>query len=75
MQLQFKINLLGAYEEVAGDVVTQDGEIIGFWSLIDGAIYDFTPLDGDRPIFSHSFIWALCDQIGKWLEQQSEYRH
>jgi hypothetical protein len=75
MRLQYKINLLGAYAEEAGDVATQDGEIIGAWSLIDGAIYDFTPLNDDKPIFSDPFIWALCDKIGEWLEQQGGDGH
>lgn len=75
MQLPYRINLVGAYEQETGDVITQDGEFIGVWTLINGAIYDFTPLDGEEPIFSHPFIKVLCDKIGDWLEQQSECGH
>lgn len=75
MQLPYRINLLDAYEQETGDVVTQDGEFIGVWTLINGAIYEFTPLGGEEPMFSHPFIWALCDEIGEWLEQQSECGH
>ena len=72
MQLQYKINLIGAYEEESGDVITQDGEFIGVWTLIDGAFYDFTPLNGNEPILSHPFIGLLCNDIEEWLEQQNE---
>lgn len=72
MQLQYRINLIGAYEEESGDVITQDGEFIGVWTLKNGAIYDFTPLDGDEPILCGSFIGPLCDRIEEWLEQQNE---
>lgn len=67
MQLQHPINLLGAYELDSGDVATQDGEIIGTWTLVNGAIYDFTPLGGDQPILSDPFVWSICSRIGEWL--------
>ena len=70
MQLPYSINLLGAYELETGDVATQDGEIIGTWSLVNGALYDFTPMGADQPIFTDPFVWRLCDQIGEWLEAQ-----
>jgi hypothetical protein len=70
MQLPYPINLLGAYELEAGDVATQDGEIIGTWSLIHGALYDFTPMGGDQPILTDPFVWRLCNRIGEWLEAQ-----
>lgn len=68
MQLQYPINLIGAYELEFGDVATQDGEIVGTWTLIDGALYGFTPLGGDQPILIDPFIWSLCNSIGAWLE-------
>ena len=71
MQLPYSINLLGAYEVETGDVATQDGEIIGTWTLIDGALYDFTPMDGDQPILTDPFVWSLCSRIGEWLEAQA----
>lgn len=70
MELPYPINLLGAYELEAGDVATQDGEVIGTWTLIHGALYDFTPTDGDQPIFIDPFVWSLCNRIGEWLETQ-----
>jgi hypothetical protein len=70
MQLPYPINLLGAYELEAGDVATQDGEIIGTWTLIHGALYEFTPMGGDQPILTDPFVWRLCNSIGEWLEAQ-----
>ena len=70
MQLPYPINLLGAYEFESGDVATQDGEIIGSWTLINGALYDFTPLGCDRPILTDPFVWRLCNSIGEWLKAQ-----
>lgn len=70
MQLPYAINLLGAYEEEDGDVATKDGEIIGTWTLVHGALYNFTPTDGDKPIFTDPFVWSLCNRIGEWLEAQ-----
>ncbi len=67
MLLPYPINLLGAYELEGGDVATQDGEIVGTWRLIDDALYDFTPLGGDEPIFTDPFVWSLCNSIGEWL--------
>ena len=75
MQLLYEINLLGAYEQDVGDVATQDGEIVGIWSLINGAIYDFTPLDSEEHIFSDPYIWSLCNKIGEWLDEQSASSH
>jgi hypothetical protein len=68
MHLQYAINLIGAYELEEGDVATQDGEIVGTWSLIDGALYAFTPLDGDKPTLIDPFVWSLCNRIGEWLQ-------
>ena len=68
MQLKYPINLIGAYDLEFGDVATQDGEIVGTWTLIDGALYEFTPLGGDQPILIDPFIWSLCKSIGEWLE-------
>lgn len=70
MQLLYPINLLGAYEVETGDVATDDGEVIGTWKLIDGALYDFTPIGGDQPILTDPYIWRLCNRIGDWLEAQ-----
>ncbi|MGB3025844.1 hypothetical protein [Paradevosia shaoguanensis] len=70
MQLPYPINLLGAYELEEGDVITRDGEIVGTWTLIHGALYDFTPIGGDQPILTDPFVWRLCNRIGEWLEAQ-----
>lgn len=68
MQLKYPINLIGAYELEFGDVATQDGEIIGAWTLINGALYEFTPLGGHQPILIDPFVSSLCKRIGAWLE-------
>jgi hypothetical protein len=70
MHLQYAINLVGAYALEQGDVATQDGEIIGTWTLIHGALYAFTPTDGDKQIFIDPYIWSLCNQIGEWLQER-----
>jgi len=70
MQLPYPINLIGANELEAGDVVTQHGEIVGTWTLIHGALYNFTPLGADKPLFTDPHIPCLCRLIGEWLETQ-----
>lgn len=74
MQLKYPINLIGAYELEIGDVATQDGEIIGTWTLFNGAIYEFTPLGGERPILSDPFVWSLCNRISEWCEANGTVR-
>lgn len=70
MHLQYAINLIGAYELEQGDVATQDGEIIGTWTLIHGALYGFTPLDQDTPTHMSPYVWELCNQVGEWLHKR-----
>ena len=41
MQMKYTINLVDAYTEETGDVVTRDGGVIGTWVLIHGALYGF----------------------------------
>lgn len=49
-------------------VVTRDGEVIGTWGLIDGAIYTFTPTGSSEVMFIDPFVGPLCGEIQRWHE-------
>jgi hypothetical protein len=51
-----------------GDVITiADGEIIGTWSMLDGAFYYFTPLGATEPLFDDVFLSRMCVNMREWL--------
>jgi len=53
----------------SGDVITvADGEIIGTWSVLDGAFYYFTPLGATEPLFDDVFLGRMCGSMREWLE-------
>lgn len=49
-----------------GDVITRDGEIIGTWGLLHGALYTFTPNGASEPIFVEPFLGMLTSCIEEW---------
>lgn len=51
-----------------GDVVTNDGEIIGTWGLLDDALPTFTPTGADKPLIYAQFIPQLSEYVAEWLE-------
>lgn len=59
------------YGNATGDVITGDGEFLGTWSMLNGAIYSFIPDGEEDSIFSDTIIPMFCDQIEKWHKEQS----
>ena len=58
-------------DDLKGDVLLPDGEIIGHWEMEDDDdTSHFTP-DGQRePELSSASAWLLQDAIAEWLEEQ-----
>lgn len=60
---------MGENYTYAGDVITvADGEIIGTWSVEDGAFYTFTPLGATEHLFFDPFLGRMCVEMREWLE-------
>lgn len=68
----YAINLLGHGSADAGDVMTQDGEVIGMWSADDNDIYCFTPTGAAEVLFSNAFLSSFCIDIQSWHERQEQ---
>ncbi|MBX5048108.1 hypothetical protein [Rhizobium lentis] len=59
----------GMGETDTGDVITvADGEIIGTWSILDGAFYTFTPLGASEHLFLDPFLGRMCVEMREWQE-------
>lgn len=67
----FEINLLDHETEETGEVMTRDGEVIGTWHLLDGAIYSFTPSGGSEATIVDPFVPMFCEKIQAWHEAQA----
>lgn len=55
-----------------GDVVTNEGEIIGTWELLDGASPSFTPIGEDKPLLHAQFTPQLSEYVAEWLDAGGE---
>lgn len=66
----WKFLLDGHGEQDSGDVITQDGEIIGTWSLVDDVFYAFTPEGAEEHLFFEPFLGILCSNIAEWHESR-----
>lgn len=66
----WKFLLDGHGEQDSGDVITQDGEIIGTWSLVDDVFYAFTPEGAEEHLFFEPFLGILCSNITEWHESR-----
>jgi hypothetical protein len=67
---RWKVTLVGCREFENGDVVTNDGEIIGTWSSDENDIYSFTPNGQEEPVHSSAFLGLFCSWVTKWHENQ-----
>lgn len=57
----------GMGEVYSGDVITvAEGEIIGTWSVLDGAFYTFTPLGATEHLFLDTFLGRMCVDMREW---------
>lgn len=69
---RFPINLLGYPEQLEGEVVTRDGEILGRWFTSgDEALefVDFIPEGTDEVLLRDHRIGILCSSIRDWHER------
>ncbi|VVT14868.1 hypothetical protein HOE425_331167 [Hoeflea sp. EC-HK425] len=64
------VELVGYGRHDHGDVITDDGEIIGAWSLVDDVFVTFTPDGTDKHIFFEPFVGILCTKIIDWHSNQ-----
>ena len=62
----WEVELVGYGRDDHGDVITDDGEIIGVWSLVDDVFVTFTPNGTDKNIFFEPFVGTLCAKIVDW---------
>lgn len=51
-----------------GEVVTNNGEIVGTWEMLDDAIPCFTPTGDDKPLLHAQFIPQLSEYVAEWLD-------
>lgn len=70
MPKHWKVLLDGHPENDTGDVITQDGEIIGTWSFVDDVFYAFTPNGAEKHLFFRPFMGMLCSDIAEWHERR-----
>ena len=66
----WRYELEGLGETDTGDVITRDGEIIGTWELLSGALYTFTPTGASEHLFIDPHLGLLTSRIQEWQEQQ-----
>ncbi len=65
---QWKITLKCHGEADSGDVITEDGEVIGTWEADENDHCSFTPNGTKEPLFFNPFLGLLCRQIEEWHE-------
>lgn len=53
-----------------GDVITQDGEVIGTWSIDLNDFLYFTPNGQAEHIIGGPFFGIVCKEIREWHEEQ-----
>ena len=73
---RFPINLVGYPQESEGDVVTQDGEVLGRWRMGDNESLEtaqFIPEGADEVLFEDHFIGMLCATIRDWHEEREAH--
>jgi hypothetical protein len=68
---KWPINLEGQSHGDSGDVVTDEGEVIGTWEVDENDRYSFIPKGAQEPLFMDSFAPMLCRKIAAWHEGQS----
>ncbi len=68
MPRHWKVLLDGHGECDTGAVVTNDGEVIGTWWLVEDVFYTFTPDGAERHIFLEPQLGILCSHIAEWHE-------
>ena len=67
-----EITMSGHGSNDAGDVVTDDGEVIGRWTVDDSDYYQFF-LDGSEVhLLSSYHLGIFCREITKWHDGQRE---
>jgi hypothetical protein len=55
-------------DELKGDVLLPDGEVIGFWEMeVDDDTSHFTPEAQGESALSAPSAWMLQDSIADWL--------
>lgn len=64
----WKIVLMDHEDANHGDVVTQEGEFIGQWSIDEQGWYDFMADGDERPAIRAVGVGRFCMMVGEWLE-------
>ena len=65
----WKITLAGYGDTYTGDVITDDGEVIGTWASDENDHCSFTPSGEQEPVLYNPFVGQLCKQIAYWHER------
>ncbi len=53
-----------------GDVISDQGEIIGTYTCDDNDYCEFTPDGADEPIISGYHVGPFCGEIAEWHRKQ-----
>lgn len=54
----------------SGDVITEDGEVIGTWNCYEDVTYSFTPDGETEPKYRSQHLGLLVGDIRRWLKLQ-----